>query len=364
MGKREAKRKFPNFLTGMAMYGAVVLTLILVGLTLFWSFLAAYEASRPRNTVNAYLAGLTAGHIREEALPALLERVDTRVQDEEICRERLLEALQGELTAAKNVSRSTGDTQVYVLRQGNQVIGSFQMEQTGKPSWGFAPWTVTGEEFDLSFLLGDKVSLTVPPGYIVCVDGLPLPPSCVAEERIPYPELAEFAGDYELPTLVRYEAGPFLGQAEVTLTDGEGNAVAPDAGSEVFLDNCSPEEKGVVEGAARAFVQTYVDYVSCTGSDPATTLQWLKKLMVPDSALAKRMRDALAGLHWVSDRHATVSGMEAGLISRVGEDLYFCEVAYTVNTRDITGQVQVENRVKLLLRQTNGKLLAEAMVTC
>lgn len=364
MAKRVKRSTISPFRKGVIIYAAVTLTLIGVGLALFWSFLTAYEASRPKNTVNVYLESLTAEQIREEALPALLEQVDTRVQDEAACRERLLEALQGELTAAKNVTRSTGDTYVYVLRQGNQAIGSFQMEQTGKPSWGFAPWTVTGEEFDLSFLLGDKVSLTVPPSYTVYVDGLPLPGSCVAEEGIPYPELAEFTGDYELPAMVRYEAGPFLGQAEVTLTDGEGNAVAPDAGNEVFLDNCAPEEKEAVEEAARAFVQTYVDYVSCTGSDPATTLQWLKKLMVPDSALAKRMRDALAGLHWVSDRHATVSGMEAGLISRVGEDLYFCEVAYTVNTRDITGQVQVENRVKLLLRQTNGKLLAEAMVTC
>lgn len=364
MAKRLKKGEIPNFLTGMALYGAVVLTLILIGLTLFWSFLTAYEASRPRNTVEGYLESLTAEHIRDQALPGVLDRVDTRVQDEEICRERLAEALQGKLTAARNISRSTGETQVYVLRQGSQVIGSFQMEQTGKPSWGFAPWTVTGEEFDLSFLLGDKVSLTVPPGYTVYVDGKPLPSGCVVEEGIPYPELSEFGGDYELPTLVRYEAGPFLGRTEVTLTDDEGKAVAPDAGSDVFLDNCSPEEREAVEGAARAFVQTYVDYVSCTGSDPATTLQWLRKLMVPDSALAKRMRDALAGLHWVSDRHATVSGMEVGLVSQVGEDLYFCEVAYTVNTRDITGQVQVESRVKLLLRQTGGKLLTEAMATC
>jgi len=364
MGKREAKRKFPNFLTGMAIYGAVVLTLILIGLTLFWGFLTAFEASRPRNAVDGYLESLTAGHIREEALPALLEQVDTRVQDEAACRERLTESLEGKLTAAKNVSRSTADIQVYILRQGSQVIGSFQMERTGKPSWGFTPWTVTGEEFDLSFLLGNKVSLTVPPGYTVYVDGKPLPGSCVTQEDIPYPELAEFVGDYDLPTLMRYEAGPFLGQARVTLTDDEGNAVTPDAGSEVFLDNCSPEEREAVDQAARAFVQTYVDYVSCTGSDPATTLQWLRKLMVPDSALAKRMRDALAGLHWVSDRHATVSGMEVGLISRLGEDLYFCNVTYTVNTRDITGQVQVESRVKLLLRQTGGKLLAEAMATC
>ena len=364
MAKRVKKSTISPFRKGVILYAAVALTLIGVGLALFWSFLTAYEASRSKNTVNAYLAGLTAGHIRDGALPALLEQVDTRVQDEAACRERLTEALQGELTAAKNISRSTGETQVYALRQGSRVIGSFTLEQTGESAWGFTPWTVTGEEFDLTFLLGDKVSLTVPPDYTVYADGKPLPGSCVAEEGVPYPELAEFAGDYDLPTLVRYEAGPFVGEVALTLTDGEGNAVAPDAGSGVFLDNCSPEEKAAVEEAARAFVQTYVDYVSCAGSDPATTLQWLKKLMVPDSALSKRMRDALAGLHWVSDRHATVSGMEAGLISRVGEDLYFCQVAYTVNTRDITGQVQVENRVKLLLRQTNGKLLTEAMVTC
>lgn len=364
MAKRLKPRERSPFLTAAAIYAGVSLFLIAVGLFLLWQFLAAYEASRPRNTVNDYLDGLTAQHILDVAGPELLPQVDTEIQSEEDAREEILVALQGKFTCARNVSRSTDDRQVYVLRKGAQVIGSFDMEPAGRSSWGFTPWSVTREEFDLSFLLGETVRVLAPEGYTVLINGNPLPGTCAAETGIPYPALAEFAGEYALPTLTRYEAGPVLGEVNVRLLDPEGNESRPRENTDLYLDNCSQEEKDALELAVKGFIHTYVDYTSCTGGSPSTTLQWLKKLMVPGSDLAKRMQNALAGLYWVTDRNAAVAGVEIGLVSRLSPGFYFCDMTYWVDTRDLSGQVRVENHVKLLFRQSGSSLLAEAMATC
>lgn len=364
MAKRLKPRERSPFLTGAAIYAGVALLLIGVGLFFLWQFLAAYEASRPRNTVEDYLDDLTSQHILEVAGPDLISQVDAGIQSEAEAREEILVALQGKFTCARNVSKSTDGRQVYVLRKGAQVIGSFDMEPTGKPSWGFTPWSVTGEEFDLSFLLGETVSVLAPEGYTVLVNGNPLPDTCAAETGIPYPALAEFAGEYALPTLTRYEAGPVLGEVTLRLRDADGKEITPPEDADLYLDNCSQAEREALTLAVNGFLRTYVDYTSCTGGSPSTTLQWLKKLMVPGSDLAKRMQNALAGLYWVSDRHATVADVEIGLVSRLSPGLYLCDVTYGVNTRDLSGEIRAESHVKLLFRQSGSSLLAEAMATC
>lgn len=281
-----------------------------------------------------------------------------------LAKDEILIALQGKFTCARNTSKSTEERQVYVLRKGAQVIGSFDIEPTGTSSWGFTPWSVTGEEFDLSFLLGETVSVLAPKGYTVLINGDPLPEDCAVETSIPYPELSEFAGEYALPTLIKYEAGPVLGEVAIRLRDPEGNERKPEEDTSFYLDNCSQEEQEALDLAVRGFIRTYVDYTSCNGGSPTTTLQWLKQLMVPGSDLAKRMQNALAGLYWVTDRNATVADVKISLVSRLSPGFYLCDVTYWVDTRDLSGKVRAESHVKLLFRQSGSSLLAEAMATC
>lgn len=358
---RKRKRVSP-FWIGAAVYGVAALALIGIGLSYFWSFLSAYEASRPRNTVNGYMETLNAQHVLDLAGQELLSRVDGRLRDEEACRAQVLAALQGEFTCAKNISQSTEDVPVYALRLGSRVVGSFRMEQVGEPSWGFTPWEVTGEEFDLSFLLKEGVSVTAPEDYTVLVNGVPLTRDCVAEE-IPYPELAEFSDSYTLPTMVRYEVGPLLGEAQVVMTDRDGVPVATETDTKAFLSNCSDGEKERLERTIRTFVAAYVNYTTRNEEDLTASLQALKRLMIPQGALAKRMQGAISSLSWITmDQTAAVTALEIDLISRLADDLYFCDVTYTVDIKNSIRQYQTVSRAKILFRQTDSGLLAETMI--
>ena len=48
-----------KFVTGLLVYVVLFLIVLAVGLGIFWKFIASYEASRPKNTLKAYVSQLT-----------------------------------------------------------------------------------------------------------------------------------------------------------------------------------------------------------------------------------------------------------------------------------------------------------------
>ena len=360
MDERPAKRAL-SLRTVVAAYAALAGAVLVVGLLLFWSFLTAYEASRPRTAVDGYMETLSAQHILDMGWEDLLSQVDGRLQDAETCKALLLAELEGELTYARKTANSTEDTQFYALKLGDRVIGSLAMERTGKPAWGFTPWRVTGEAFDLSALLGEPVRVAVPEGYTVYADGRPLSGEFVAEETT-YDELAELDDSYDLPRMFRYEAGPILGEITVSVTDPAGKA-APEIDTGALLDNCTDGEKTLVEDTVRAFLKAYVDYTTRNISDLDEGLAALKKLMIPDGRLAQRMERGQHGLSGSvpADQTGSITDLEIHLISRLGEGLYFCDLTFTVDAsyRDTLAVTHAN----LVFRQTGEGLLAETMIS-
>ena len=367
MAKHRAKRlarkeKKSHFWIGAFLYAVVALVLIGMGLNYLWDFLSAYEVSRPGHTVDSYMETLTPQHILDLAGGDLVSQVDDRLRDEAGCRAQILASLSGEFTCARNISRSSDRTRVYVLRLGSQVIGSFRMEQVGQSRWNFTPWEVTGEEFDLSYLLGETVNVVAPDGYTVLVNGLPLPRECVVEE-IPYPQLSEIAGSYELPTMLRYEAGPLLAGTTVTMTDQAGRPVDTDFDPQAALDNCVEGERAQLEETIRTFLTAYVDYTSRNIEDLTVALNALKGLMIPDGELAHRMTGAQNGLSWIPrGQTATITNLEMDLISRLEDGLYFCDVTFAVDTTKGFQTTKTVTRAQVVFRRTGAGLLAETMI--
>ena len=364
MGKRVSESS-NRFWTGVGIYVAVALVLIGIGLALFWNFLGAYEASRPRNTVADYLETLTPQHILDLAGEDLLAKVDERLRDEDGCKAQVLAALEGNYTYARNTSRSTEDTQVYALRLGRQIIGSFEMKQTGRSSWNFTPWEVTGEEFDLSYLLTEPVKVTVPEAYTVYVDGVPLPRECVVEEMTydAFAELVDNGDNYDFPVMLRYETGPLLGEAAVTVTDGAGQPADLEFDPMAVLDNCTDEEKTAMDKTIRTFVKAYVNYTTRNTSDLNVGLREVKKLIVPGGKLALRMDRVQSTLGDIPPHQtAEVKSVDVNLLTRLDEGLYYCDITFTVQAYNWYHTPLTVSHAKMVFRQTDAGMLAEAMI--
>lgn len=362
--KQKKKTGGLGFVFGMLIYAAIVLALVIYGLNFFWDYMAAYEASRPYIAVDAYMELVTDEYVCDRSAE-LIGQIDHNIQSEEACRQAIRDAVSEGITCAKKTSECTEDRMVYVLRSGKQVIGSFVMEQRGETVHGFTPWAVVEDSFDLSYLITGTVSTTAPSHYPVYVNGNLLTEEYVTESGIEFAELEEFYGDYELPTMSTYVAGPCLGEINLTVTDPDGNEVVIDEQTDmnVFINNCTEDEIEALDTFTEAYIRRYVTFTSSVNDSRYENYADLVAYMVPDSKLAERMFDAIDGLYYAQSYADKIVSITINHRVNISDGRYMCDVTYVVDTTGRAGVVQTINNVKIIIVETNDGLKAEAMTS-
>ena len=370
MAKKHKKKKGSGrrFAIGMAIYAAVILTAAFFGLKWFWGFIEAYELSRPHIAINAYMDQLTKEHIVESSM-GILELVDTNLQSEEECREILLEALGEDITYARKASACTETKQVYVLKSGKQVVGSFEIV-TGVPDrYGFTPWQFSTESFDLNYLMGTQtVTLTVPEGYPVFVNGVELDESyLISQTEEQFAELKDYYEKYDLPMFVlnTYQAGPFLNRDYVIeAKDSEGTPFTYDETFDKYqlIHNCSADEIGQLDAFLEKFLRVYVIFAGCANDAPTANYDNVMKYVVPGSNLQSRMQQAIEGMQFAQSLGDSVAGIDVNHYVRLTDGVYLCDVTYKVDTLGRQGVVQTSTSTRILIVRSGTKLLVDAMM--
>lgn len=355
------KRKLA-FPIGLLIYGLVFLLLMAVGLGWLWRYMEDFERSRPHTALNDYMQQLSGEYVAVRS-EALIAGIDPKVQKPEQCRNAIRSALNGEFACVKKGKLSSDDRHVYAVLCGKQVIGTMEMERCGDRVGSFRTWRVIKEDFDLSYLLTQPLSITVPEDHLVYANGNLLTKDYITQDKIPYAPFQGLYEDYTLPYMVTYTAGPFLGVGELTVTDPAGNPVSIDADSDMtaFLNNCTAQQAEQVDAHVEGFVQCYVDYLSRTGGDSEANYAALARYMVPGGELAQRMRAAMDGLSWVTDRGASIRSITIHNRHAMADGRYLWDVSYVVDTKDYDGEIQTTANLKLVVKQTEDGLKTEAL---
>ena len=363
MSKRKKTQYGIKLLIAMTLYAAVFIALVCFGLSKFWDYIAAYEASRPQNTIDAYMEQLDIRHM-QDASAELIASIDHNIQSEETCRQKIADALSGGVTYARKLSECTDTQLVYMLMSGGKTVGKVTMTAAEADAFGFTPWTVASESFDFSFLMGEGIRITAPYDYPVYVNGTALSSEYITQTDIPYTLIGEFYENHELPYMVTYEVDAIMGELEVTITDPQGNTVtSEDALNEALvLNNCSSEEISALDSLIGDYLESYVRFSTNAGDDLQGNYQKLLTHIVPGSALAERMKDALGGLKWVRDRNAKISSLDIHHRIRFLDGYYMCDVTYVVETSDYNTTNHTTENVRILFKQTDNGLKAERMI--
>lgn len=368
--KKHRKKKHSGlwFFIGMLVYAIVFLGATAYGLNWVWGAMESYEASRPYIAIDAYMEQLTKEHI-VDSCGDLIAQVDPNLQSEEECRQILLEALSGEITYARKASECTDNKQVYVLRCGKQVIGSFTITTTAADEYDFTPWKFSEESFDLSYLMGTEIiSTTVPEGYPVWVNGVQLDDRYIVSQVTEgYEVLEDFYGDYDLPVFVvnTYEAGPFLGAGyAMEVTDAEGNPFVYDETFDKYslIHNCGAETEAELEDFIAEFLDRYVLFAGCANDARYSNYDKVIELVVPDSNLAQRMYDAIDGMQFAQSMGDEVDTIIYNHHVMLEEGRYMCDVTYLVNTTGREGVVQTTSNAQMIIVLVDGELLVESMI--
>lgn len=359
MAKKRGSRKF---WIGMILYAVVFLALTAVGLKFFWDFMEAYEQSRPKNTADAYLEALTVEKMCAGAEP-WFSQLDHSIQSEEACIGIIRDTLKENISYAKKAGECTDTRQILALRCGKQVIGQMTMDAVETDKYGFSRWEVTDAEFDFSYLEGEPIRITVPQEYTVSLNGRVLDESYITESGIHYPLLEEFYGQYELPTLVTYEADGFLGTLVPEVLDPAGKSVSigEDTDADTLLGNCTEEERAELKALTEGFLEKYVQFCGSANKSITGNYYQMKAYLVPDGELAKRLLSAFDGLAYAQSHGDRINSVEIHHYIRLDAERYLCDATYLVDTYGLRGWVQTTNNVKVVAVQTEKGLLIEAM---
>lgn len=363
MAKNTKNRRwiFPIILLA---YALVFLVGTAIGLDYLWDYMDAYERTRPHTALNAYMEKLTPEYIADNC-DELIAKIDPNIQSEEACRKMIIASLTEKITCAKKTTDSTEDHHVYVIRCGAKIIGSMEMNRDGAQVQGLTTWQVKGDSFDLSYLMTEPKSITVPDHFSVYAGDSLLSKEFITQSDLKYSVLKEFYSSFELPTMVTYTAGPFLGEVELTAKDADGNAVVFDENTDMnsFLKRATEEEKKDLDKIIEDFLTYHMKMSANAGNSPTANYNALKKYMVPNGDLAKRMKEAIGGLKWITDRGAKMKSIDTAEYISLGNGRYMCDVTYVVNVYGLGGRIDTTTRVKLILLETDNGLKAEAMIT-
>lgn len=360
MTKTKRRWIFP---LALLLYAVIFLTAAFFGLRNFWEFIDSYERSRPHIAVNTYTEQLTADYICNHS-GSLIAQIDHNIQSEDDCKNEIKSAIGNEFSLAKKSRECTETKLVYAIMAGKKALGTVEFTRTGATAHGFTQWQFSRDEFDLSYLLTDGPSVTVPYGFTVLVNGAVLTDDYIVGDPIQYPLFQEFYADYTLPYRVTYETGKFIGEVELTVADFDENPVtqeqldAPDS----YISNCTDEQIGILNTTIENFIDHYVAFTTVAGSDTPGNYQRLLADIVSGSDLAHRMYAALDGLGWVTDRRATIDSLQVHHYIDLGNGSFLCDLTYVVTTRYWSGDNQTSTHVKMIFLQTEDGLKAERML--
>lgn len=360
--KKKKQRSRLAFVCFLLVWSLVLMGAASYGLNILWDFLDAYEQSRPYHAIDAYMQKLTADYVCGKS-GDLLTRVDSSIQSEEESLAVIRGALSEGFSYAKKTSECTDTKLVYVLRSGSRVIGQMVMEPQGEAVYGFTPWAVTGDSFDMSFLLTGTVSTIAPHDYPVYVNGYPLDSSHLTGEPLHYAPVEEYYEDYTPPYMVTYTAGPCLGEISAQVTDLNGDPLTIDESTDTnaFVNNCSAELSEELEVFLGEFITRYVAYSSSTSENMYSNFRKLDQYLMPDGELSDRLYSALNGLKWGRDERASVKDVFSNYLVEMGEGCYMCDFTYTVDTKGTKGTVSVTTNMKLVVLRTEDGLKVESL---
>ncbi len=357
---KKKKKKSWGFLIFMLLWCVLLLGATAYGLKHLWAYLEIYEVALPEYAIDGYMAELKKEDIYDKT-DTLTALIDFNLETEESCRSFVLDSLEGDLVYSLRQKESTDTERVYAILCGKKTIGTVNLSQQAEVAYGLKPWAVTGEDYDLAYLMGtETVSVTAPEGYTVKVNGVELDERYITQRDIHFESMEALYEDYEVPSMVVYEAGPFLSGGELELFDRQGEPAEEDL--EAYLNNCTDEETQELDEFVAEFVEAYVAYAGSNKNTRHKNLETALKYVVSGSDLESRMKAALEGLQYGQSKGDEVVSLTRNQCTNVGQDRYYVDITYEVDTEGKNGTVRTTTNAQLILIRTDSGLKTEIMM--
>lgn len=357
----EKANKSSGFFKGMIIYAGAFFFGLAVLLTAFYFFLARYEETRPAHIVGKYISSFNLEKAGE-LLNGLSFTPAAEIQTREEAQSEVLSVLQ-QSTYAKNKDESTQDYYSYYLMNGDIPVMTFGLKKGEAGRFGLADWAVCDEKLIEASISG-SAEFSIPESYALAANGRKVPSGFITEKSSHFKMLDGFYSDFKnLPTLVKYETGPYIGNVEFTLSDETGKDITASYNGEVYcLNNCTDAEKTSLTAFCNDFVDRYVKYTSGYDRNTSGNLLYLLDIVDRNSILYDRLKASQMGFGFAESLGDNIQKFSVENIMNCGGGLYCCDIKYQVETLSRHGTSINDYGYKLLVKQqTDGSYKAVAM---
>lgn len=358
------ERKKLNFWRFMLLYAAIFMGIAILGLGIFWGYMDAYEDSRTKSTLEAYIEGLTPQYVYERS-GDILESIDPRLQSAEDRDKVVMDFLDGDITYARKASECTDTRMVYVLRRGGKIIGKVELVPEGRKRFGFSMWTIEKDSFDLSSLLGKTATITVDSTMQVYAGDVLLDESYVTE-KVKYKAVEDFYEEFTLPFQQTYTAGPIFGEIELRAVDKNGKTVEITQESDLdpYLSNCTEKVHSELDAFNRDFIDRYTRYLTSRLDNRQENYNNLTPLLVRGSDLYTRISKAYDGFQYGQSKSDTITSFTSNHIIDLGGGKYLSDVTYEVDSLGRDGKLHHSvNNAQIIFVRTDSGLKAERLIS-
>ena len=346
----------------LVIYAWLLLILFGCALVFLVRYLAVYELSQPKYCVEAYWNEFLEDPYPAEAQAAVADLDPLICSPEEA--EAVIRPLLADSRLVKDPTRSVDDELlVYQIVGADKTrLGEVCFSVTGTRQFGLPIWEKTAASFDFHSYYA-TTQCVVPADYQVYLGNKLLGPECIVESGIPYQALEECYLHYEnLPTMVRYEGGPFLGDVKLRICDPGGRELSEEELTEsVFLDNCPAAEREAVVAFVDEFLPLYVFYSADVNRSAIHYYTQVYALSVPGSELRTRLSQALGSFGYSNTKALTIQSVDWNAVTDFGGGRYLADVSYTSDITGLHGQVSSTDHVRIVILFYDGRLLADAL---
>ena len=339
MAKRRNSSR--RFVLGMLVYALAFVVFLAIGLRIFWGYIDSYEKSQPKHAIDAYVESFDSEHIR--ALSAdFVASLDHRIQSEEDAYALIESLFKGELRYSKNSVESTDDRLVYAIFSDKRMLGTMVLSSSG--SGVDTVWTVSDESFEFTDLLNSE-EILAPSEWQISCNGKLLDKDFITETDIRYPSMEE-AYDYgfELPMLVRYEIGNYIGEAEIVALDADGNEaqLQDDPAAYTLSDRCTADERERMEDFTRRFLPLYIAFMSNTNHNAYDNYARIHPYLLAGSDLESRFYNAIGGQTYSHSKGDYLHDVVVHGVFRLDNGSFLIDVDYMVDTTGNAGTIENE----------------------
>lgn len=320
---RSQKKKLPLFYKIYFVAIALVLVAAVIGLWWLWNVLSDYEDSQPKHVADEIFEKYYASG-DFSALAAKCSE-DNPFESADAVKKFLTENYKdAEMTCTSGAMKDGLPT--YIVKVGDYKISSFTLKEKSKNSRGWEMY----EEGSFEVYYGTSaLTVVVPTGYSVAVDGVSLDDKYVTERAIPSPESEYLPEGVTGITYVKYEVRGLLEDPEIRVTGTDGRA------AEVVYEEKDKAyhtyplfDEALEKEQSEYVIEAISKYTLMMSADQ----YWgnVKGYFDPDSRIYEDTYES-AQYTWTVIDHdsAEITDAEASRFLRYSDDVFACRVSMT-----------------------------------